>query len=63
MEKTMRVLTLTELMRLSKIELCDLLARITNVLPDFAEGSAERANALLNLGNVRRVLVRHDFSP
>jgi hypothetical protein len=62
MEETMRVLTLTELMRLSKIELCDLLARITNALPDFPEGSAERANGLLNLGNIRRVLARRDFS-
>ena len=63
MEETTRVLTLTELIRLSKIELCDLLARITNVLPDFPEGSFERANALLNLGNIagsERATVRHD---
>ena len=59
----MRVLTLTELMRLSKIDLCDLLARITNALPDFPDGSPERANALINLGNIRRVLARRDFSP
>jgi hypothetical protein len=59
----MRVLTLTELMRLTRIELCDLLHRITNALPEFPEGSAERANALLNLGNIRRVLARRDFSP
>ena len=39
MEETMRVLTLTELMRLSKIELCDLAARITNAFPDLPEGS------------------------
>jgi len=63
MEETMRVLILTELMRLSKIELCDLLARITNALPDFPEGSVERANALLNLGNIRWILARRDFSP
>jgi hypothetical protein len=63
MEEKMRVLTLTELMCLSKIELCDLLGRITNALQDFPEGSAERANALLNLGNIRRVLARRDFSP
>jgi hypothetical protein len=55
--------TLTELMRLSKIELCDLLARITNALPEFAEGSVERANALLNLGNIRWVLAPHDDAP
>jgi len=59
----MRVLTLTELMRLTRIELCDLLARITAALPDFPEGSAECSNALLNLGNIRRVLAWRDFSP
>jgi hypothetical protein len=46
MEETMRVLTLTELMRLTRIELCALLTRITNELPDFPEGSAERDTAL-----------------
>jgi hypothetical protein len=55
--------TVTELMRLTRIELYDLLTRITTVLAEFPEGSAERANALLNLGNIRRVLVRRDFSP
>src|ERR1700675_2596889 len=53
MEETMRVLTLTELMRLSKIELCDLLARITNLLPDFPEGSVECEAAHINLRNIR----------
>jgi hypothetical protein len=55
--------TVTELMRLTRIELYDLLTRITTVLAEFPEGPAERANALLNLGNIRRVLVRRDFSP
>jgi hypothetical protein len=41
MEETMRVLTLNELMRLSKIELCDLAAKIKNALPDFPERSPE----------------------
>ena len=59
----MRLLTITELMRLTRIELCDLLTRITTALPNFSEGSAERANALMNLGNIRRVLARRDFSP
>jgi hypothetical protein len=63
MEETMRLLTLTELMRLTRIELCDLLNRITIALPQFPEGSVERANADLNLGNIRRVLARRDFSP
>ena len=59
----MRVLTLTELMRLTRQELCALLARITNDLPNFSEGSVERANAHVNLGNIRRLLARRDFSP
>jgi hypothetical protein len=63
MEETMRVLTLTELMRLTRIELYDLLTWITSALADFPEGSVERANAILNLGNIRRVLARRDLSP
>ena len=59
----MRVLTLAELMRLSKIELCDLAARITNAFPDLPEGSAEQAAAVINLRNIRTVLARRDFSP
>lgn len=59
----MRVLTLTELMRMAKIELCDLAARITNILPDFPEGSAEREAAHINLRKIRMVLARRDFSP
>src|SRR6202051_2758053 len=64
MEETMRVLTLTELMRLTRIELCALLTRITNELTDFPEGSAERDNALTTLRNIRWVLARRrDYSP
>jgi len=59
----MRVLTLIELLRLSKIELCDLLARITNVLPYIPEDSAECEAAQINLHNIRRALARRDFSP
>jgi hypothetical protein len=50
-------------MRLSKIELCDLSARITNMLPDFPEGSAEREAAQINLRNIRTMLARRGFSP
>ena len=38
----MRVLTINELMRLTRIELCDLAQRITNELPTFPEGSPEQ---------------------
>jgi hypothetical protein len=63
MEETMRVLTINELMRLTRIELCNLVQRITNELPQFADGSPERANALISLRNIRYVLARRDFSP
>ena len=59
----MRVLTLTELMRLTRIELCALAAQITNALADYPEGSIERDNALTNLRNIRSTLARRDLSP
>jgi hypothetical protein len=62
-EEKMRVLTICELMRLTRHQLCDLLVRITNMLADFPEGSAERQAALINLRNIRTVLARRDFSP
>jgi hypothetical protein len=63
MEEKMRVLTITELMRLTRTELCALAARITNELPDLPEGSAERANALTTLRNIRFVLGRRYPAP
>jgi hypothetical protein len=59
----MRVLTITELMRLTRTELCALLTRITNELPELPESSAERANAHVNLRNIRFVLARRDLAP
>jgi hypothetical protein len=59
----MRVLTIIELMRLTRIELTDLLVRITNTLMDLPEGSADRQIALINLRNIRSVLARRDFTP
>ena len=59
----MRVLTLTELMRLTRIELCSLLTQITNELGTYPEGSSERDNALTNLRNIRRVLARRQHVP
>jgi len=57
----MRVRTLTELMRLSRSELFDLAARITTMLPHYANHSAERFNACLNLCNIRRELLRREL--
>ena len=59
----MRVLTLEELMRLTRTELTDLAGRITNALPEFPEGSDDLQHARLNLRNIRRVLVRRDPAP
>jgi hypothetical protein len=59
----MRVLTIIELMRLTRIELTDLLVQITNALPDLPGGSIERQNALLNLSNIRWALMRRDLTP
>ena len=42
----MRVLTLNELMRLTRIELCDLVAQMANILRIYPEGSAEREAAI-----------------
>ena len=63
MEETMRVLTINELMRLTRIELCALAAQITAALATFREGSPQRTAAYINLRNIRAVLARRDFSP
>ena len=59
----MRVLTINELLRLTRTELCGLVQRITNELPKFPDGSPERANALTSLRNIRYALSRCDYSP
>ena len=59
----MRVLTINELWRLTRIELTALHARIMNELASLPEGSVERANAHANLRTIRSVLARRDFSP
>ncbi|MGO9005905.1 MAG: hypothetical protein ACLQIQ_01925 [Beijerinckiaceae bacterium] len=58
----MRVLTINELLRLTRKELCDLAARIAAALADYPEGSAEYAAALITLRNIRFALARRDFS-
>ncbi|WP_426422537.1 hypothetical protein [Bradyrhizobium genosp. A] len=59
----MQVLTINELMRLTRIELRALAAQVTNALPGYPEGSVEQQNALMTLRNIRWVLARRDFSP
>jgi hypothetical protein len=63
MEEAMRLFTMTELMRLTRKELCELRRWITNLLPTFPEGSVERHNALINLRNICCVLARRDLRP
>jgi hypothetical protein len=63
MEETMRVYLINELLRLTRSELCSLLAQISSALPTFPEGSPERTAAYINLRNIRSVLARRDLSP
>jgi hypothetical protein len=57
------VLTINELWRLTRIELCNLARRISDKLPRLLAGTPERSNALISLRNIRHVLARRDFSP
>jgi hypothetical protein len=63
MEAKMRVLTINELLRMTRKELCDLAAHITALLPTYREGSAARTAAFINLRNIRWALTRRDPSP
>jgi hypothetical protein len=57
----MRVLTIIELTRLTRMQLCDLLVRLTRELDDYREGSHEHQALLASLRNIRTVLARRDF--
>ena len=59
----MRVLTLNELMRLTRIELCGLASQIRMALPDRLGGSSDRNNAERSLHNIRRVLAWYYLAP
>jgi hypothetical protein len=63
MEETMEVLTMTELMRLTRAELCGLESRVRITMPAHPEGSPERNNAVRNLRNIRRVLTWYNLAP
>jgi hypothetical protein len=47
-------------MRPSRIELCDLLTRITAVLQNFPVGSVEQNNAVTDLRNITRILMQRE---
>ncbi len=57
----MTLWTITELMHLTRDELCDLADRIEHALADLEAGSVERFNALTSLDNIRRVMVLRDL--
>jgi hypothetical protein len=62
MQETMALWTITELMHLTRDELCDLAGRIEHALSNPEAGSVERFNALTSLDNIRRVMVLRGFS-
>ena len=59
----MRAFSITELLRLTTNELCDLIKRVSNQLEEHLGGSDARAKALLNLQLIRTELTRREFSP
>lgn len=59
----MQLLSPYELKRLTRIELCDLAAHITNAWPDYPEGSEAQQNARINLHNIRRALAQRFPAP
>jgi hypothetical protein len=63
MEENMRVLTKSELMRMTRLELLALLRQAATELTASPERSPDRANALINLRNINRMLARRDTAP
>jgi hypothetical protein len=56
MEVTMTLWTISELMHLTRDELCNLAAKIEQSLPEFEAGTVKRLDALTSLDNIRRVM-------
>jgi hypothetical protein len=63
MEGTMQLWTITELMHLTRDELCDLADRIALTLLELDVGTVARSDALASLDNIRRVMVLRDLHP
>ncbi len=57
----MRPLSTIELTQYTWVQLVTLLRAIERELPNLAEGTDERRNALINLYTIRRVLARQQF--
>ena len=58
----MRAFSISELMELTTIELCDLVRKVSESLERLPDGSEARAKALYNLGLLRRELTRRNPS-
>ena len=61
-EETMKVLTISELLNLTKIELLELAGSLATQLQELPAGSSEHQDTLKSLENVRAVLARPEFS-
>lgn len=59
----MKPWTISELMNLTRQELCALACEITASLPEWERGSIARTNALVSLTNIRRVLALRKSIP
>jgi hypothetical protein len=61
MEENMKVLTCDELLRCTKIELCDLFRQTDAELAELPEGTLDREIVLINRHAIRRALARFDM--
>jgi hypothetical protein len=62
LEEAMRILTIAELMRMSRIELCHLARRMAKKLVTHPPSSPQHAIALSNLRRIRYVLARRKLA-
>ena len=59
----MKVLSIAELLSLTRIELTELHASLSIQLAQLPEGSSEQADTLATLQNIRALLARPEFLP
>jgi hypothetical protein len=57
----MIILTIDELMLLTRDELCALVERLELTLRNLEPGSAARTEALASLASIRRIMLRRGF--
>jgi hypothetical protein len=63
MEEKMRVLTINELLRLTRKELCGLLAEAEHILRHPTATEPEQTQARANISAIRLALVRRSSGP